>query len=66
MPEYSIRYKTKGYDYTEVGGEVIRGVWRTLMNRHGEVGVYTEAKADELVEAFESIGVKVKKVRCKR
>ena len=62
MTKYVIRYKTKGFDYTEVGGDVVPGQWRTLTARSGEQGVYDEGKADQLIEAFKGIGVKCKKV----
>ena len=62
MTKYVIWYKTKGFDYTDVGGDVVPGARRTLTARSGEQGVYDEDKADQLIVAFEGIGVKCKKV----
>ncbi len=65
MTKYVVWYKTKGFDYTDVGGDVVPGAWRTLTARSGEQGVYDEDKADQLIVAFEGIGVKCKKVEYK-
>ena len=65
MTKYVIWYKTKGFDYTDVGGDVVPGAWRTLTTRYGGEGLYDEDKADQLIKAFEGIGVKCKKVECK-
>ena len=66
VTKFKIKFRTRGYDYSEAGGmlgrDTVKPEWRELTRRDGSVGVYSEEEADELIESFESIGVKVKKV----